>query len=337
MEPSLAQNLDDIVRKALGHTAPTAALVVADGQSALARLLAEGYRAALPHAVFVDFDTIPVSGVMEAVGAVPPGGLVVLVQSTRFEMGDFRFRLELFRRGLHVIEHPHLGRIPAHEVPVYVDALAYDPAWYRGLGGALKGRIDAARTIRLVSPLGELDYGGPFEDAKLNVGDYTGFTNVGGQFPIGEVFTEPVDLGAVNGVVPVAAFGAEDFSVTFLDVPFALRIERGQVVEAPGAPPAFAAILATIAAEEGPVWVRELGFGLNRALTRTRRVNDVSTYERMCGIHMSLGAKHAVYPKAGFSKRRTRFHVDVFAAPDRVEIDDAVVFEDPGEGGRYRW
>ena len=333
MESTLARNLDDLVRHAIGHAAPTAALVVSDAHSPLARLLANGYRAALPHAAHLDFDRVGGPAVLAAVDTLAPGSLVVLVQSTRFELGDFRFRLELFRRGLHVVEHPHVARMRDDELPVYVDALAYDPAWYRGLGAALKARIDAARVIRLASAFGELVYTGPFEDTKRNVGDYTGFPAVGGQFPIGEVFTEPVDLEAVTGVVPIAAFGADDFSVTFLDAPFALHIARGQVVDAPGAPPAFAAILAAIAAEERVVWVRELGFGLNRALSPTRRVNDVSTYERMSGIHMSLGAKHAVYPKPGFAKRRTRFHVDVFAAPDRVRVDDTVVYAD----GAWRW
>lgn len=332
MEHSLARNLDDVVRKALGHAAPTPALVVHDRRSALARLLADGYRAALPHAVFVDFDAVSVDAVMAAVSALPAGALVVLVQSTRFDLGALevaggRFRLELFRRGLHVVEHPHVGRLPEDEAGVYCDALAYDPAYYRGLGAALKARIDGARQIRVVSGSGVLTYAGPFEDAKLNVGDYTGFTNVGGQFPIGEVFTEPVDLEAVNGTVGIAAFGAGDFSVTFLDVPFGMVIERGRVVAAPDAPAAFHAILAQIAAEEGQVWVRELGFGINRAMTATRRVTDVSTYERMSGVHLSLGAKHAVYPKAGFNKRKTRFHVDVFCAAERVEVDGEGVFE----------
>ncbi|MDP2308935.1 MAG: hypothetical protein Q8P18_23130 [Pseudomonadota bacterium] len=333
MEHSLSRNLDDTVRKALGHAAPTAALVVYDRQSALARLLADGYRVALPHAGFVDFDGVSVADLMAAVDALPPGSLVVLVQSTRFQILEFRFRLELFRRGLHVVEHPHVGRLPEREAAVYVDALAYDPAYYRGLGAALKARVDAAGTIRVVSPGGVLVYGGPFEDAKLNVGDYAGFTHVGGQFPIGEVFTEPVDLEAVNGAVAIAAFGADDFSVTFLDEPFLAHIERGRVVAAPDAPAAFGAILEDIAAAEGEVWVRELGFGINRAMTASRRVTDVGTYERMCGVHVSLGAKHAVYAKAGFSKRKARFHVDVFCATERVEVDGGVVFE----GGGWVW
>jgi leucyl aminopeptidase (aminopeptidase T) len=140
------------------------------------------------------------------------------------------------------------------------------------------------------------------------------------------VFTEPVELAGVNGVAAVVAYGAEDFTVKFLDEPFLLRIEGGLVTAAPGAPPDFDAILAMIAEGEGRVLVRELGFGLNRALTATRRLNDISAYERMCGVHLSLGAKHAIYPKAGLSKRQTRYHVDVFVETERVEIDDAVVY-----------
>jgi hypothetical protein len=52
----------------------------------------------------------------------------------------------------------------------------------------------------------------------------------------------------------------------------------------------------------------------------------------MCGIHLSLGSKHAIYAKPGLSRRKTKFHVDVFVAVDQVEIDGEVVFS----GGAYR-
>ena len=327
----LVQNLDDLVTHALGHAPPTPALVLHDGGSPLARLLADGYRAALPHAAVLDIDALGAAAAMAAASALPAGSLVVLVESTRFDVAEVaggRLRLELFRRGLHVIEHPHVGRVPEAELPVYIDALAYDPSYLRPLGAALKARIDRAARIEVRSPLGDLRYDGPFEAARLNVGDYTGMNNVGGQFPIGEVFTEPVALDGVNGVVTIGAFGAGDFSVSFPEPPFALQILRGRVVGAEGAPPAMRQILAEIAATEGEVWVRELGFGLNRAMTRARRLHDVSAYERMCGVHLSLGAKHAVYPKPGFERKKTRFHVDVFAWADRVEIDGAVVYAD---------
>ena len=326
---NLAQNLADIAAHAFGHAPPTPALLLYDRASPLARLLVEGYRAALPHAAALDLEAVGSAAAMAAASALPAGSLVVLVESTRFEVAEVaggRLRLELFRRGLQVIEHPHVGRVPEAELPVYIDALAYDPGYLRPLGAALKARIDAAARIELRSPLGDLRYDGPFEGARLNVGDYTGMANVGGQFPIGEVFTEPVELTAVNGQVAIGAFGAGDFSVSFPERPFALQIEAGRVVGVEGAPPAMRQILDEISAHEGEVWVRELGFGLNRAMGRARRLHDVSAYERMCGVHLSLGAKHAVYPKPGFERKKTKYHVDVFAWADRVEIDGAVVF-----------
>lgn len=327
MDP-LLRHLNDLLRDAIGHAPPTPALVLYDLASPLARRLADGYRAALPHAVALDVDATPAEAVLGAVDALPRGALVVLVQSTRFTLGAFRFRLELFGRGLAVVEHPHLARVPEAEVPVYVDALAYDAGYYRGLGAALVRRLDGARAVRVLTAAGTATWRGPFEPARRNVGDYRDLPTVGGQFPIGEVFTEPVDLEGLDGEVAIAAYGAADFSVARPERPFPLRLARGRVTAAPGAPADFLAILDTIAAAEDEVWVRELGFGLNPALTEARRLTDVSAYERMTGVHLSLGAKHAVYPKPGFNKRHTRFHVDVFCAAPTVWIDDARVFAD---------
>ena len=262
---------------------------------------------------------------------LPPGALVVLVESSRFPLAEHRFRVELFARGLKVVEHPHLGRIRDDEIEAYVDSLAYDAAYYRTVGPALKARIDRAAGAKLSGAAGDLVYGGPLEEAKLNTGDYSGQATAGGQFPIGEVFTEARDLTSVSGVVLLFAFGAADFSVNAPDTPIRLAVEEGRVVSADGAPPAFRAILDEIRAGEGEVWLRELGFGLNRAFTRERRVSDVGSYERMCGIHLSLGAKHAIYAKPGFSKRRVKYHVDVFAAVERAEIGGETVYAD----GKY--
>lgn len=333
MVPALEKNLGDLTRHAIGHALPQTALLLFDSRSSLSRLLLAGYRAALPHAAMLDVDATPEEALRQRLDALQPGSLVVLLQSTRFLLGTFRFRLELFRRGLAVIEHAHLARVPGDQLEIYVDALAYDPSYFRGLGAALKGRIDLARSIRLDSELGQLHYEGPFEEARLNVGDYRDLPNVGGQLPIGEVFTEPVDLEGLSGTAAIFAYGAQDFSVAFVPQVFALEVSRGRVTAAPGAPDEFLAILEEIASVEGEVLLRELGFGINRAMTRTRRLHDVSAYERMCGIHMSLGAKHAIYAKPGIQKRRARFHVDIFAATDQVWIDEELVYE----GGAYRW
>ncbi len=259
------------------------------------------------------------------------GDLVVLVETSRFLLAAHRFRIELFARGLKVVEHPHLGRIQENEIETYVDSLAYDGAYYRTLGPELKRRIDRASTARLVGRSGSLLYDGPLEGAKLNIGDYAGQTNVGGQFPIGEVFTESRDLARVSGTVELFAFGAKDFSVNEPDRAIRLTVEQGKVVAADGAPPEFDSILDEIRNGEGEVCLRELGFGMNRAFTRERRVSDVGSYERMCGIHLSLGGKHAIYAKPGFSKKRVKYHVDVFAAIERAEIDGETVYQD----GKY--
>ena len=94
------------------------------------------------------------------------------------------------------------------------------------------------------------------------------------------------------------------------------------------ATPEFLNMLEIIRAHEGEVWVRELGFGMNRAFTREQLVNDIGTYERMCGIHLSLGAKHGVYTKPQFKRKDARYHVDIFAVTEAVYLDDERVYAD---------
>lgn len=323
---SAQKNVGDIVTLALMRQKDEAVLIVYDEQSYLSRLLAEAYRTVLPDAKTLNFDKSAPEEILKAIDLLAPKSLVALIQSTSFRLNEFRFRVELFKRGLKVIEHPHLGRQQEEEYATYIDALAYDPAYYRTVGPALKRRIDRAARISVICEGTELVYESAFEDAKLNIGDYSGMKNAGGQFPIGEVFSEPKEIGRVNGTLQLFAFGDSNFSVSAPDKPFTVVIEGGLLVSAPDAPSGFKTVLEQIRSEEGKVWTRELGFGLNRALTRERRLCDVGAYERMLGIHLSLGAKHALYAKPGFS-RRSRFHVDVFAAVERVEIDSEKVFE----------
>jgi hypothetical protein len=83
--------------------------------------------------------------ILAAFDRMQAGDLVVLIQSTSFRMDAYRIRIELFKRGLKVIEHVHLSRMPGEQGLHYIDSLAYDPAYYRGVGHALKARIDSAR------------------------------------------------------------------------------------------------------------------------------------------------------------------------------------------------
>ncbi|QOY93789.1 hypothetical protein IM543_19970 [Massilia sp. UMI-21] len=319
-------HLRAILAVALEHGPDHRALVVYDERTALSRALTEGYRRNLPDATFIDVDSATPEALLAAFRAMAARDLVVLVQSTNFRLDGFRIRVELFKLGLKVIEHVHLSRMPGVQSEHYIEALAYDPAYFRGTGRALKARIDAAPHGRVVGGGETLHVDSPFEPAKLNVGDYSEMHNVGGQFPIGEVFTEALDLEAVHGRVQVHVFGDTNYRSNRPDVPVTLIIERGRVVGTENATPAFQEVLDKITLDEGEVWVRELGFGLNRAFTRERRVDDIGTYERMCGIHLSLGAKHGVYPKPGFKRKDARYHIDVFAVTDAVYLGEERVF-----------
>lgn len=325
------KNVGDILAFALEHSGSRQrAMVVYDRECALSTALTEAYRGCLPEAEFIHFNETAPEAVLAGFGTLKPLDLVVLIQTTNFRLNAFRIRVELFNRGLKVIEHPHLGRMIGAEALYYIDSLAYDPAYYRGTGQSLKARIDRAGTGIVDSGGAELVFSSGFEPAKLNVGDYTGMKNVGGQFPIGEVFTEARDLESVNGRVRIFAFGDVSFKVNKPEKPITVTVSKGRLIEAADSTPDFDRVLAGIRADEGEVWVRELGFGLNRAFTRERLVSDIGTYERMCGVHLSLGAKHTIYKKPGFdfTHKTARHHIDIFAAVESVTLDGARIYRD---------
>lgn len=326
MYPNLQQNVTDIVRIVFSQGADARALIVFDEDSPLSKSLAEAYQLALPKADVLNFHETSADAIRAVIDTLEPGQLVILIQSTNFRLNEFRFRLELFNRNLAVIEHPHLGRMLGEEEQIYVDTLAYDPSYYRVVGPELKKCIDKASRIVVTGNGTELVYESACEPAKINIGDYSTLKNVGGQFPIGEVFTEPTDLTKVNGTANLHAFGDKQFRVISPEEPIRVRIEAGKIVEVFNPTPSFQEVIDQIKEEE-ELWVRELGFGMNRALTPSRRLIDVGSYERMCGIHVSLGEKHPIYKKPGFSRRGGHFHVDVFVETVRVTIDGETVFE----------
>lgn len=323
------RHLSTLLREAFHHTDAENAVVVYDTRCLIATLLMEGYKRTLPHARLIDFDAHRPEEVRSQLEALNPSDLVVLIQSTNFRLDAFRLRVELFKLKLKVIEHPHLSRMSDDEASYFIDSLEYDKGYYRPLGRALQSKIDSA-------PMGVLDsggelliYGSPFESAKVNIGDYTGLPNWGGQFPLGEVFTEAQDLRAVHGRVKIYCFGDVTYKINTPQTPITLIIEEGKVVACENSTPAFDLILSNIRRDEGGVvWIRELGFGLNRAFSKTRTVADTGTYERMCGVHISLGAKHGTYGKPGFKRRDGLYHVDVFADTHTFSLGDEVIYRD---------
>lgn len=320
-----AKNLSDILRDAIRIRQDEHALIIFDTHAPLAQIITEGYRRAIPHGEFLDFDSVTPDDVQQRIIALKPHDLVVLVQSTNFRLNEFRLRIELFKRELKTIEHLHLERLPENQFETYINALAYDVNYYHPLGHGLKTQLDKAEQATVECAGTKLIYSGGFEDTKLNIGDYSQMKNVGGSFPIGEVFTEARDLTRVNGDALVFAFAGDDHRVRIVE-PFRVTIENG-LLSAPDAPQEFQNILELIKQDED-VLVRELGLGLNPAMGKHNLVKDITAFERQMGMHISLGAKHAVYKKPGLHRKKGRYHIDIFIDITKITADGTTIYQD---------
>ena len=214
-----------------------------------------------------------------------------------------------------------------YEINHYVNALAYDKEYFHHMGHTLKDMINEAEGAVVHSGDEKLIYRGGFESAKINIGDYREMKNMGGQFPIGEVFTESKELISLNGRTNIIAFGDTNYKVNIPPQPITIVIENGQIVSTENSTAEFEAVLDMIREEENVVLVRELGLGLNRAFSKEKHVSDMGTFERMCGLHLSLGAKHGIYAKEGMKRNSGKFHIDVMIDTSFFEIDEKVVFD----------
>ena len=323
------QNLTDVLRDVFLHDDTHTALVIYDVESPLSLVLTEAYRRALPEGLFINFHETDSEEILSQIDALQAGDFVALVQSKSFRLSAFRIRIELFKKKIKVIEHPHLGRMYEDtEVKNYIQALSYDKAYFHHTGHTLKEMLADASGAVVHSGDEKLIFREGFEDPKINIGDYRQMKNIGGQFPIGEVFTESKVLTSLKGKTKIIAFGDVNYKVNFPKEPITIVIEGGQLVKTENSIPEFDAVLEMIKAEEGVVWVRELGLGLNRAFSRENRVSDMGTFERMCGLHLSLGAKHGIYGKEGFKRNSGKFHIDVMLDTSTFDIDDRVVFSE---------
>lgn len=325
------RNVRDMVTIALEHSDSNRALVVYDTENELTHIITEAYRNVLPHAQFIDFNTKTKDEIIGLFNALSPRDLVVLIQSTDFRLNEFRIRIQLFNRKLKVIDHLHLYRNTPDSWETYINALEYDPTWYRVVGSKLKGTLESAQTLRVCADGAELIVTGGLEVPKLNIGDYSGMENIGGTFPIGEVFTEAKDLSQMNGSIMIYAFANNDFHIAMHE-PFRVDIKNGLVSGwGDNTPQAFVDVVAQVQSNER-AHIREIGFGLNRAITREHYLKDITAFERIHGMHFSLGEKHTVFKKQGITADKTRYHVDLFPVVTQVYADDALIFNN----GKYQ-
>lgn len=320
------KNITDILTIAIEHKPPQKAVVIYDTDNELTNIITAGYRNALPGATFVDFNTKSKEEIIAIFDSLSPRDLVVLIQTTDFRLNQFRIRIQLFQRKLKVIDHLHLYRNTPDSWGTYIDALAYDTTWYRGVGTRLKQKLETTEELRIISGTHTLTVTGGVEIPKPNLGDYTGMENIGGTFPIGEVFTEAKDFSKMNGSLMIYAFADASYNVAMHE-PFRIDIENGLVTGwGENTPPTFIDIVRQVQTNERAL-IREIGFGLNRAITREQYLKDITAFERTLGLHFSLGEKHTVFKKQGITADKTRYHVDLFPMVDTVFADGVPLYE----------
>ncbi len=187
---------------------------------------------------------------------LPKGSIAILVQSTNFRLSTFRIRLELFNIGVHVIEFNHLAYIKENEFETFEKTLDYHTDIYIEQLEKFGSYIDRGLTPVCHSSQGHTLTFGAVERARGNTGDYRKSEHKGGTFPIGEIFTEAIDLETVSGEALVESYPGDTFEVIH-DTPFLIRVEKGRVLPSDNFPPMFQKIYNFIVEAEGEVMIRE--------------------------------------------------------------------------------
>ncbi len=333
LQSTLQQHLKYIIEKNYQFKAGQFALLVYDRESPLSKLMEEGYRTALQGYSFeaIDFDIITEDDLIKTFSALPAHSLIILVESLSFRSTKYRLRADLFRMGHRVIEHARLSYNTPEQIENYVNSLRYDTPYYVSTCEQVEKLLAMNTVVRVESGKDELlTISSEFEKPIKNTGDFSQSVSASSGFPIGELFTEAKSLEGLNGSVVVFGFPTIDHQTHFCQ-PFVVTIKDGCLVDHSG-PDEFARIIDMIRGEEGgKVQVREIGFGLNRALGFNHRINEPTAFERFCGMHFSLGLKHAMYRKKISKKVLQKYHLDIFCLVRRVFIGETKVFED----GKY--
>jgi leucyl aminopeptidase (aminopeptidase T) len=224
-----------------------------------------------------------------------------------------------------------LSYMPEEQFMTYAQSLKDESSWLQPTAEKLRSLFTKTNRIKVECAGGSiLTYHSKMETPVVNDGDYSKMKNVGGGYPIGEIFSEPVDLSTANGQVEVYAYPGEDHKMRFTPKPFLITIKDG-CVEDGAFPREFQPLMEMMRREnpDGKIPVREFGLGLNRNITPQKRLTEASAFERIAGLHLSLGWKHGAYLKK-FKKQKElvqRYHVDIYPAATRIWLNDTLIFE----------
>ena len=328
MNTQLHTHLQNILVHNFKVNKDTFVLLVYDKQCDLAKQLSDEYKHVIKNYSHnaINFNEHTEEEILKIFETLPPKSLVILVQSSSFRMTKHRLRADLFQHGHQVIEHSRLSFNKEEEKQTYLNSLQYDTPYYLSMCAKIEELLKEKTTITYQSGNGlTLVIDSAYERPIKNTGDFSNQATASSGFPIGEIFTEAKELDKINGSIVVFAFPTTDHRTGWCE-PFTVTIKDGCVISHTG-PAAFEEILTQIKSEEGDkVQIREIGFGLNRALGFDKRITEPTCFERFAGAHFSLGLKHAMYRKKISKKVYQKYHVDIFCNVDSITIGNTKIY-----------
>lgn len=77
--------------------------------------------------------------------------------------------------------------------------------------------------------------------------------------------------------------------------------------------------------ENGEVMIRELGIGMNPEISIDKPMSDVNAFERILGVHLSLGKKHGIFGKKLPKTDIQKYHIDVFLDTEHLDFSGKMV------------
>lgn len=329
MYHKLLQNVTDILEKNYQIKSDQYILLIYDRESPLSTQVAKAYQEAIqtyPHES-INFHEVQEEFILTKFQNLPKRSLIILVQSGSFRMTKYRLRADLFQHGHMVIEHARLSFNDNTQIEHYINSLKYDTPYYLKTCNNIAQLLKENKTITIKSANNlTLTINSEYEESIKNTGDFSENPNASAGFPIGEIFTEAKELDKINGQVLVFATPTLEHH-TFFTEPFIVTIKDGLLINHNG-PDKFNEMLNIIKSEEyNKIQVREIGFGLNRALGFTKRLDEPTAFERFAGLHFSLGLKHAMYRKKFDKTILQKYHIDIFCLVDQIFIGETKIFE----------
>lgn len=337
LEHNLTKNCKDILTTYYKINENNKVLIVYDNQTNLNKLMQNSFKTAIKELnneqFELDFDNIEPEEIVEFIdNNLQKEDIVILLQSASFRVSKYRWRNELCDRGLKVIEFNQLRKMKENEYETFVNSLTCDFEHQEKIANFLVEKISKSKNIKFICENGSIcEYKGEMDKCLKNVGELWNQTNWASKFPIGEVISEGKDLSILNGELEIYAYPDLKTQETIFCEPFTAKIENGFMISHTGNKE-FNELFELIKTEneEGLVYVRELGLGLNRFIPRLNRLGDSISYERQEGLHFSLGMKHGMYqkklwPKYG-KKFYQRYHIDVYINIKEILIDNLSVY-----------